>query len=462
LNTDLFPLLRPLLQTDDFETVMLDFVSGLAIACAFERVSIGFIDRETIHVAAVSGFTERPTAAMLPELQAAMQESILQDVALRYPQEPGDFPHIVLAHAKLAQTSGLGRALSVPFGHDQRMVGALTFEWRAGGERPAPDDERRQAVFLSHLALQASPLLELKWRLSLKPARRLRHWLRRRFDKLASGSGRWRLGAGALLAAVLLGLLVLPVTNEVAGQARLEAYTQRIITTPIDGFLKSVHVRPGDVVRSGQKLAELSDDTLRTEQRRIGAEAAQTENAVAEAMAKYDRAQIVVQRAKLDSLLAQKELVDERLGRIQMSAPFDGVVIKGDLGQMLGSPVKRGDVLLTLSEGTAFRVIVAIPEREIADVEVGQAGTLVLAALPDEKIPLRVVRIMPVANVSAENQNVFEIEAALDRPDAARAAALVPGLKGAARIATGEKAFGWKWLTRAWQRLGFLVWSRGG
>ncbi|MGI4849573.1 MAG: efflux RND transporter periplasmic adaptor subunit [Janthinobacterium lividum] len=450
---DLFPLIRPLLKTEDFQTLMLEFVSGLAFAFQYDRVSIGFVDKNTIQIAAVSGFSELPSAAMLPELLAAMQESILQDVAIVFPQPHAEFPHIVLAHAKLAQISALTRAITVPFGHDARIVGAITFE----RQRVVADDAEQLEV-LAALAQQASPLLELKWRLSLPPLKRARQWCRRQIDALDERATRWRYGAIAAALVLVAGIIVLPVTNEVAGQARLEAYTQRIITAPIDGFLKTVRVRPGDIVKARQSLAELSDDSLRSEQRRLVAEAAQEENSVAEAMAKYDRAQVVVHRAKLDSLLAQKELIEERLGRIQMIAPFDGVVIKGDLTQMMGAPVKRGDVLLTLAEGTGFRVIVDVPERDIADIEVGQAGSLMLTAMPEQKLRIHIVRIMPVANVSAENQNGFEVEAVLDQP----APALVPGLKGAAKIATGQKAFGWKWLVRGWQRLYFLVWSRGG
>lgn len=452
-QVDLFPLLRPLLKSEDFQAMMLEFVSGLAFAFQCDRVSIGFVEKNTIHIAAISGFSEVPSAAMLPELQAAMQESILQDVAIVYPQASTDFPHIVLAHAKLAQMGSLTRALTVPFGHDARIVGAITFE-----RQRVIEENPNQLSTLSNLALQASPLLELKWRLSLPKRKRLRLWGRSHLEKLNERSTRWRYGAAAAGVLLALGVIVVPVTNQVAGEARLEAYTQRIITAPIDGFLKTVRVRPGDVVKAKQSLAELSDDTLRTEARRLAAEAAQEENSVAEAMAKYDRAQVVVHRSKLDSLLAQKDLIEERLGRIQMIAPFDGVVIKGDLTQMMGSPVKRGDVLLTLAEGTGFRVMIDVPERDIGDIEVGQTGSLMLTALPDQKFRIHIVRIMPVANVSQENQNGFEVEAVLDEP----APALVPGLKGAAKIATGEKAFGWKWLVRGWQRLYFLLWSRGG
>ena len=65
-------------------------------------------------------------------------------------------------------------------------------------------------------------------------------------------------------------------------------------------------------------------------------------------MARADRSQLVISQARADEARAQLALVDEQLGRTRIEAPFDGVVIRGDLSQSLGSPVQRGDVLLTV------------------------------------------------------------------------------------------------------------------
>jgi multidrug resistance efflux pump len=54
-------------------------------------------------------------------------------------------------------------------------------------------------------------------------------------------------------------------------------------------------------------------------------------------MARADRAQLVISQAKADEARAQLALVDEQLGRIRIEAPFDGVVIRGDLSQSLGA-----------------------------------------------------------------------------------------------------------------------------
>lgn len=449
-----FALLQPLLASNKFELAATEFLSRLAQTFDCERVSLGFVDGNEIKIAAISRFYQQVKPSALPELQAAMQEGVMQDVMITYPQPPSDFPYIVLAHAKLVQTNGLASAFTVPFGHEGRIVGAITLEKRH--ERHMKSE---QLASLSRLANQASPLLMLKWSLEQPLTARWGQSLKSLFTGNGGKStSRIRIAVIGLAAAALAALFTVPVSHQIIGQARLEASVQRMISAPIDGYLKEVRVRPGDRVQAQQLLAELNDETLRTEKRRLEAEAMQQENALVEAMVKTDRTEVVLRRAKLDEVIAQKDLVTQQLDRIQLVAPFDGVVINGDLTQLLGSPMKRGDVLFTLAEGTDFRVMVEVPERDISDIAVGQRGQLVLTALPAENFPIRVVRITPVAGVSADGQNIFEIEAALE----GQSDRLVPGMKGAAKITAGDKPFGWKWAVRAWHAVSFIFWSRVG
>jgi len=256
-----------------------------------------------------------------------------------------------------------------------------------------------------------------------------------------------------------IALFVIPFPSEVSGQAKLEASIQRVITAPLDGYLKEVFVRPGSRVQLNQLLAVLDEDALRMQQRRAEAEISQQENALAEAMAKADRTQVGIRAAKLDEVIAQRDLIEQQLNQTKLLAPFDGVVMKGDLTQLLGSPLKRSDPLLTLSQGDGFRVIVEVDEKDISDIHLGQEGVLILAAFPAERFQIQLSRIMPVSNVTQEGQNVFEVEATVS---GGQAASLAPGLKGVAKVMNGNRPLGWKWVLRAWYALKYAFWSRIG
>jgi biotin carboxyl carrier protein len=449
-------LLRPLLTHAKFADAAAEFLTTVAQVFECERASLGFVSGKIVKVCAVSHHHQDFQDAVLPEVAAAMEESLLQDVALIHPDNGNAFPHILLAHAELARSRGLTGVLTMPLAEDGQLIGAMTLETRRkGGFAP------EHMELLEQLASHSGSLLHLKWRLQQPSFKRATSAVRAALQSVLHEDGllasrRARYVAAGIVAGVFALLFLLPLPHRVAGNAHLDALVQRVITSPIDGYLKEVRVRPGDKVKAKQTLAELNDETLRSEYRRLDAEAAQQENALAEAMVNADRTQVALRRAKLDEVTAQRDLIAQQLDRTQLTSPFDGVVIKGDLTQLLGSPLKRGDVLLTLSQGPEFRVIVEVPEREIGDLKVGASGKLVLSAVPDKSFAIHVSRITPVATVATDGQNIFEVEAALDKGEPE----LVPGLKGVAKLTTGYRPVAWDWVARAWHGLTFFVWSK--
>ena len=271
----------------------------------------------------------------------------------------------------------------------------------------------------------------------------------------------------------LLALALIPASYSVTAPARVEGAVQRVLAAPANGILKSSLVRPGDSVRQGQILAELLDRDLQLDRSKFQGEMAQHENAYAAAMARSDRSNMMIYQAKVAEARAQSDLVEQQLSRIQMQAPIDGVVIQGDLSQMLGSPVEKGQVLMTIAPKDEFRVIVELDERDIQSLKPGQAGRLVLSALPWDSVAIIVERITPMATV-IDGRNVFEIEAKLtqspsqaqsqsqssSRAQAATQAPrdLRPGLRGVARVDVGRAPLLQVWTRRLAEHVRRFVW----
>ncbi len=95
-----------------------------------------------------------------------------------------------------------------------------------------------------------------------------------------------------------------------------------------------------------------------------------------------------------------------------MTAPFDGLVLSGDLSQSIGAAVRRGDVLFEIAPLRDYRVELLVHESQIADIVPGQTGELVAAALPDAVFPFTVERITPVAKPH-EGRTFFAVDGRL-------------------------------------------------
>jgi multidrug efflux pump subunit AcrA (membrane-fusion protein) len=251
-------------------------------------------------------------------------------------------------------------------------------------------------------------------------------------------------------------LLLVPVPYYISAPARLEGSVQRVVVAPVDGFLEQVNVRPGDPVKSGQVLAELATQDLQAERMKRRSELAQHENVYKAALARSDRTQLVINQARAAEAQAQLALIENQLQRAQLRAPFDGIVIKGDLPQQLGAPVQRGEVLLTLAPDDRYRLIVEVDERDVALVSSGLHGRLALAALPESVLDFSVVRLLPVA-VATDGRNFFEAEGALE----ADGKTLRPGMRGVAKIRSGWRSPAWISTHRLFDWLRLAAWSMG-
>ena len=445
-SAGLLHLQAQLLGPQPLEQAASALASALVSTLDFERVTLGLIRRHELSVVALSHSAEfAPHQGLIRTLAGAMQEAIDQDVSIVYPPPPEMPPRIVQAHAELA-AQGQDSVLSIPLINAGETIGALCFERRAAIATGT-------VHAIEQLACMLAPLIDLKQRAE-------QPWHVRAGSALRDGWGgrsqrARRLGWLAGLGAALL-LAVAPLTHRIGAPARLEGAVQRVLAAPADGYLHAVHVRPGDEVKVGQLLVELAQQDLLLLARKWEAELTQHENSAAAALARADRAQYALAQARAGEADAQLQLARAELERSQITAPIDGIVIKGDLSQSLGAPVKRGEVLLTLAPREAFRLMVEVDEREIGDVVVGQRGQLALAALPGERLAFSVSRVIPMA-ISRDGRNFFEVEASFDNPPAG----LRPGLQGIAKIEAGTRPLGWIVTHRIGEWLEMTLWSWG-
>ncbi len=423
----------------------------LAQALGCTRVAIGLLDCRALDVVATSQGREldaRLNAAA--SLAAAMHESLDQSRTLVFPHAGDGTAPVLLSHQMLAGGSA-SCVLTVPLKGSEDVIGAITLE------RPAPFTAEDVAL-CEDAASFAGPVLELKAQAALPWWRRVMRNSREWFAAQGNNSRRVAIGVAA---ALILVILFLPLPYRVSAPARLEGSVQRAIVAAADGFLQQANVRAGDTVKEGQVLAELASEDLQLEKRRRESELAQHENAYRAAQARNDRAQMVVSQSKAGEAQAMLSLAESQIARARIQAPFDGVVIKGDLSQTLGAPVQRGEVLLTLAPNNSFRLIVEVDESDIAAVQPGRRGELALAAVPERALQFTVKRIVPVA-ASAEARNYFEVEAALDDKELTnQTATLRPGLSGVARIDAGTRTAWWQVTHRVFNWLRLSAWSIG-
>ncbi len=439
------------LAQSNFDAAAAAVVNQLAQTLPCERVSLGLYIGGRLRIAAISGAADvRERHNAVGRIVAAMAEALDQRLAIVHPQPSSASPAITLAHQELAQSNGHAAIYTVPVATRHELLGALLFERRGGFDTQALEAAKDAAMF-------AGPLLALKQRaddrVGHRVAQALRPAAKRPFGGAVFSVPRAVIGSAVIAVA---GLALVPSTHRVVAPARVEGAVQQVIAAPVDGFVGTAQVRPGETVKAGQVLMSLDTRELALERDKWAAETSQLDKQYREALSKDEAAPIMIARAKLEQAQSQHELALRQLERSTLRAPMDGIVQSGDFTQSVGMPVKRGQELMTIAADRGWRVVADVEEQEIAPLRAGQHAQVLFAAVAGaEPLTFAVTRIAPVAT-QADGRNVFEVEGV---PQAA-GATLRPGMRGVARIDVGDSTLGAIWFERAqhaWRRLSWQL-----
>jgi HlyD family secretion protein len=222
------------------------------------------------------------------------------------------------------------------------------------------------------------------------------------------------------------------------------------VKSVVSGQVMALRVREGDVVRTGQVLAEVAPDVNQAQSLSdVKAAVSQadiklrdSERALAAQQALFDAGLIGSQTLKdfetsrdlaADSLASTRsryQIVEDHgipisgasaSQKARVTSPMSGVVItKGvELGETVTSGVSsynEGTVMFTIADLKSLIIRINLNEVDIAKVRVGQPARVTLDAYPQKTFAGKVRFVAPAAKV-VDKIKVFEIEVALDKLD---------------------------------------------
>ncbi len=433
------------LEEPDFDHAALRFVNVLRRHLNAERVVLGFAHLQEVKIHAQSdssGLSKKHQLVKLTTL--ALQETVDQQESVLWPASDAS-DVVTLAHQKLAEEEGRRSLLSVPLVDKELCYGAILFD--RSPESPFTKEECQTAEALANFT---GVVLEEKRQSNLPLHGHLHRSLRNQLARLLGPGYLGRKVTALCSSVVLLFLVFANGSYKIAADSVIEGAELRSIVVPFTGYLQKAAVRAGDSVNEGALLAELDTREYRLERISWISQQAAAKRQYEDALAKQERAQVQISNAQVQRAQAEIALLDFQIAQARMTAPFDALVVSGDLNQRIGSLVKQGEVLFELSPSDRFRLAMYVDEFRINDIQSHQQGDLVLSALPDEKFPFVVTRINPMTEVR-DGATVYRVEAEISSAQEL----LRVGLEGVAQIYVDERSLVsiWTRSLRDWLKL---------
>ena len=402
-----------------------------------ERVSLGWRQGHGIRLAAISHvehFDAKSNSTRA--LEEVMEEAVEQVSVLTFPAPP-DSSALLRAHQAYAQllapTSGQVVLCTVPMDGADGVDGVLCLE------RREPGFDATELWELQQVGQITSPWLEHLRAQDRWFGLRAWHALQRQAGQwLGPRHTAWKLAGLASVLFVLLGAL-LPWNYRIDATLAVRSRDLLFMPAPFDGYLRQVNVDVGDHVASGAVLVELDTRDLQLEASMAEADLVRYTREAEKAMAARQLAEMQIELARQQQAQAKLELLRFQLANARLKAPYEGVVIEGELKKNLGAPVRKGDLLLKLARTSRTYLELEIDQAYVHEVTTGTRGEFALVGRPGERYPIMLTHLDPAA-VSKDGRTVYLARAALvgqQQPD------WRPGMGGNAKLEAGQRPLIW-------------------
>jgi biotin carboxyl carrier protein len=248
----------------------------------------------------------------------------------------------------------------------------------------------------------------------------------------------WKL-TGVLLILTVLSLALIRMEHKIRAPFILKTDAASLISAPFPGYIEEANYHLGDVVKKGQLLVGLDRKEILLEEADTEALLNKNEREARSYEAEGKLAPMRVALAEKAQAEAKLAIIRHRLDLTRITAPFDGVVVEGDLRERLSSPIQTGEPLLKIVQLQDLFGQLQVDDRDISYLTADAEGELAFTSRPGEKYSVKIDRFEPVAEIRPEG-TVFLLRARVLEESQAW---WRPGMSGICKIDAGKRSLLW-------------------
>jgi biotin carboxyl carrier protein len=450
-QTRALQLVNSVATSEGFKAAAAGLCNELAQRTGASRVSIGWIKGENIKLTAIS-HTEKfdKKQELVVQLERVMEESFDQEQLVQYHPSGQSSPTVTREAQALSRSNGGQAVISLPLRRKSEIVGVMTLEFDPSVRL---DDDAATA-----LAVAADLVAPSLWDRYQND-----RWLITKAGVSLKNLGHATVGPKYMITKVVVTLVLALIVficiyspmYKVSAPFAFVPVVKRDVAAPVEGYVAEYLVRPGDKVEAGQVLAKLKVEDLETQKYEAVTEA----NAYAIEANNYRAENKLAEAALADEkrklALIKADHLQRQIDKHTIKSPIAGEILRGDLKDKIGSPVKVGDVLFEVGQREPLEAELEVAERDIQEVQVNQTGYLATTSLPNQEYTFKVTRIVPVGEPSGKGgDNVFKVYAQMDQ----QIGTWVPGQAGEARVKIDERPLIYHWTHRLVEWVQLKLW----
>lgn len=431
-----------------FKEFCTELCSELSSRWNCTRVSLGFAYKDHIRLEFINNIEKfSKKMKIVQDLQEGMDECADQDKELIFP--PVESARYIYRQLEIfSRENDQVNVLTIPIHHGNNVQGVLLME-RDMSDKFTQDDLETLRLATD---LISPRLLDLE---------NYNGWVHRSLEtikrpvKLILGRENTLIKLLSLLfISIFLYLTFATGDYNIEGTFRVKVIEEQTVSSPFEGILDKVNVKPGETVKKGQVLAEMDTLDLQLKAQEMESEILTLEKEYSIAVNERNTAKSQIAKAQIKGVKAGLRLTREQISRGVIISPVNGTVLsEKDLTQLYRAPVKRGDELFLIGDTEKLEAIAYIPEDQIPELEIEDTGLIAVAGKPDVKIDVVIKEIAAAAEVK-EQLNVFKVKMMVNN----KPSWLKSGMEGLVKVKHSEERLIWIWSRKMINWLRMKLW----
>lgn len=221
------------------------------------------------------------------------------------------------------------------------------------------------------------------------------------------------------IAAILIGILFLPVRLSVLAPAEVVPLKPTIVRAPLDGVVDRFLIEPNAPVAQGQPILNLDPRAIQNKldvaKKELATAEAEYRQAAQEAV--FDdksRAKLAVLKGRMDQRSFDVSYTQSLLNRIHVTASRAGLAIFNDPNEWIGRPVTIGERLLEIADPNQAQIEIWLPVADAITLKPGADIEFFLNVSPEQPLHAKLEEASYEATLSPTGLLGYRIRARFD------------------------------------------------
>jgi hypothetical protein len=210
----------------------------------------------------------------------------------------------------------------------------------------------------------------------------------------------------------------IPVRLSVLAPAEITSARPIPVTSPLDGAVREIVVKPNQIVKADEVLVVLDDTGFRNRlelaSRALDIARADQQRAIFKSFTdEASRYELQVLNARTQEKAAEVNYLTELLAKSTLTAPQGGIAVFSSQEDWRGRPVQVGERIMMIADPSLIDVTIYVPPEDAVELEQGSEVILLLHVDPLSPLQAKIERSSYEATVAPDGALAYVVRAEL-------------------------------------------------